>query len=141
MERDKINPSTTFGNVLREMHALTGNVETSFTSKMITTLHPDRLIWDSLVLARLGLKLRRATAQAKLENAVEVYREIISRYKTYLASDGAEKNMRLFDELLPGDAWLTSRRCNLVYRRGGGNALPPLFVRSNSTPEKNIRIF
>ncbi len=107
MEREKANPSTAFGDVLREMHELTGNVEAPFASKMTTTLHPERPIWDSLVLARLGLRLGGTTAQAKLENAVEVYGEIVSWRETYLATDDAEKNIRLFDELLPDYAWLT----------------------------------
>lgn len=106
MEREKANPSTAFGDVLREMHELTGNVEASFTSKMIATLHPDRPIWDSLVLARLGLRLKGTTTQAKLENAVEVYGEIVSWYETYLATEDAEKNIKLFDEFLPTYAWL-----------------------------------
>lgn len=107
MEREKTNPSAAFEDVLREMYELTGNVEASFTSKMIATLHPDSPIWDNLVLSRLGLKLKGTTAQAKLENAVEVYGEIVSWYETYLATDDAEKNIRLFDELLPDFAWLT----------------------------------
>ncbi|OUO34547.1 hypothetical protein [Olsenella sp. An290] len=107
MEREKATPSMAFGDVLREMHELTGNVEASFTSKMIATLHPDRPIWDSLVLARLGLRLKGTTAQAKLENAVEVYGKIVSWYETYLATYDAERNIRLFDELLPDYAWLT----------------------------------
>lgn len=107
MEREKANPSTAYGDVLRGMHELTGNVETSFASKIIAALHPDKPIWDSLVFARLGLMLKGTTAQAKLENAVEVYGRIVSWYETYLATDDAEKNIRLFDELLPDYAWLT----------------------------------
>lgn len=107
MEREKANPDTSFESVLREMHELTGNVEASFTSKMIATLHPDKPIWDSLVLAKLRLKLKGTTAQSKLENAVKVYGGILSWYETYLATEDAEKNIRLFDELLPGYAWLT----------------------------------
>lgn len=107
MEREKATPSMAFEDVLREMNELTGNVEASFTSKMIATLHPDRPIWDSLVLARLGLRLKGTTAQAKLENAVEVYGKIVSWYEIYLATYDAERNIRLFDELLPDYAWLT----------------------------------
>lgn len=107
MEREKADPSTAFGDVLREMHELTGNAEASFASKMIATLHPDKPIWDSLVLARLGLRLKGTTVQAKLENAVEVHGEIVSWYENYLAMEDAEKNIRLFDELLPDCAWLT----------------------------------
>lgn len=69
------------------MHELTGNVEASFASKMIATLHPDKPIWDSLVLARLGLMFKGMTAQAKLENAVEVYGQVVSWYETYLATE------------------------------------------------------
>ena len=107
MEREKANPSTAFGDVLREMHELTGNVEASFASKMIATLHPDKPIWDSLVLARLVLKLKGTTAKARLENAVEVYGKIVSWYESYLATEDEERNIRLFDELLPDYAWLT----------------------------------
>lgn len=107
MEREKASPSTAFGDVLREMHELTGNVEASFTSKMIATLHPDKPIWDSLVLARLGLRLKGTTAKAKLENAVEVYGKIVSWYEAYLFTGDAKKNIRLFDELLPDYIWLT----------------------------------
>ena len=42
-----------------------------------------------------------------LENAVVVYGEIVSYHETCLATDDAEKNIRLFDELLPDYAWLT----------------------------------
>ena len=101
------NPSTAFGDVVREMHELTDNVEASFASKMNATPHLDRPIWNSLVLARLGLRLKGTTVQAKLENAVEVYGEIVSWYENYLAMEDAEKNIRLFDELLPDYAWFT----------------------------------
>lgn len=47
------------------------------------------------------------TAKTRLENAIEVYGQIVSWYETYLATDDAKKNIRLFDELLPDYAWLT----------------------------------
>ncbi len=56
---------------------------------------------------RRCLKLKGTTAQAKLENAVGVYGEIVSWYETYLATVDAEKNIQLFDKLLPDYAWPT----------------------------------
>lgn len=97
MEREKSSASTAYGDVLREMHEFTGNVEASFASKMIATLHPDKPIWDSLVLARLGLMLKVPTAQAKLENAVEVCEQIVSWCETYLATDDCEKSIISFE--------------------------------------------
>lgn len=108
MQREKVSQTLSFADILREMHGRTGNVEASFTSKMIATLDPDRPIWDSIVLERLGLKLKGMTAQAKLENAVSVYESIVGWYADYLATEDATQNIALFDELLPDYAWLTA---------------------------------
>ena len=107
MQREKASADLSFEDVLREMHGRTGNVEASFMSKMIATLDPNRPIWDSIVLEKLGLKLRGTTAQAKLANAVGVYESIVGWYADYLATEDAARNIALFDELLPDYAWLT----------------------------------
>ena len=107
MQREKASAGLSFGEILREMHERTGNVEASFTSKMIATLDPGRPIWDSIVLERLGLKLGGTTAQERLENAVGVYESIMGWYADYLATDDAARNIALLDELLPDYSWLT----------------------------------
>lgn len=107
MQREKAGTDLSFEDILRELHERTGNVETSFTSKIIATLDPDRPIWDSIVLERLGLKLRETTAKAKLENAVGVYESIVCWCADYLTTEDAALNIALFDELLPDYAWLT----------------------------------
>lgn len=107
MQREKASADLSFEGILREMHGRTCNVEASFTSKMIATLDPGRPIWDSIVLERLGLKLKGATAQAKLENATGVYESIMGWYADYLVTEDAARNIALFDELLPDYSWLT----------------------------------
>ena len=107
MQREKAGAVLSFEDILREMHERTGNVEASFTSKMVATLDPGRPIWDSIVLEKLGLRLKGTTAQAKLENAISVYESIVGWYADYLATEDAARNIALFDELLPDYAWLT----------------------------------
>ena len=107
MEREKASQTVSFADLLREMHERTGNVEASFTSKMIATLNPDMPIWDSLVLERLGLKLGGTKPETRLANAVDVYAQIVGWYEGYLSTEDAEKNLLLFDETLPDYAWLT----------------------------------
>ncbi len=107
MQREKTSADLSFEDILREIHERTGNVEASFASKMIATLDPDRPIWDSIVLERLGLRLKSTTAQAKLENAISVYESIVGWYANYLATEDVARNIALFDELLPNYAWLT----------------------------------
>ena len=108
MQCEKASTALSFESILRETHERTGNVEASFTSKMIATLDPGRPIWDSIVLERLGLKLKGTTTKAKLENAVGVYESIVGWYADYLVTEDAARNIALFDELLPDYAWLTS---------------------------------
>lgn len=107
MEREKASQAPSFPDLLREMHERTGNVEASFTSKLVATLDPHMPIWDSLVLERLGLKLKGVKPETRLANAVDVYEQIVNWYEGYIVTDDAEKNLRLFDELLPNYIWLT----------------------------------
>ena len=101
MQLEKTSTALSFKDVLREMRERTSNVEASFMSKIIAILDPDRPIWDSIVLERLGLKLKGTTAMAKLENAVGVYESIVGWYANYLATEDAARNIALLDELLP----------------------------------------
>ena len=97
-----------FKSILREMYGRTGNAEASFTRKMIATLHPDGLIWDSIVFERLGLRLKGMVARAKLGNSIGVYESIVGWYAGYLAIEDALQYIALFDEHLPDYSWLAS---------------------------------
>lgn len=107
-EREKRGGEPDFGRVVRALHELTGNVEASFASKMVSTLDPSMPIWDSIVLRRLGLRpTSSADPETRLADAVTVYGEIRAWYEGYLPTDDAARNLELFDGLLPAYAWLT----------------------------------
>ena len=55
-EDTKQKTTPDFAEVLEELYAQTGNVEASFSSKMVATLNPNKPIWDSMVLSVLLLK-------------------------------------------------------------------------------------
>ena len=46
-----------FECIIRYMYEKTGNIEASFSSKMLATLCPQKPIWDRYVVENLGLKL------------------------------------------------------------------------------------
>ena len=52
--------SPNFESILRFLYEKTGNIEASFSSKMLATLCPEKPIWDRYVLENLGLKLDAA---------------------------------------------------------------------------------
>ena len=90
-----------FEQIITELYQLTGNVESSFSSKMLATIDASKPIWDQYVLQNLGLELTEKTQEEKLQNAVILYDRIVNWYTDYLTTDEARENIGEFDRLLP----------------------------------------
>ncbi len=58
-----------FSQIITALFQATGNVEASFSSKMLATIEPAKPIWDQYVLQNLGLELTGKTQEEKLKNA------------------------------------------------------------------------
>ena len=70
----------TFSNIITYLYETTGNIEPSFSSKMLASIFPEKPIWDRYVVQNLNLKLEGATKQEKLENAIC----FVCRYRSIL---------------------------------------------------------
>lgn len=97
-----------FEKIITELYRLTGNVEASFSSKMLATIDASKPIWDQYVLQNLGLELVGKTQDEKLHNAIVLYSAIIDWYAGYLATDEAKQNIKEFDLLLPRYSWISN---------------------------------
>ncbi len=91
----------TFGSILTHMYERTGNIEPSFSSKMLASIFPEKPIWDRYVIQNLELKLVGATQQEKLWNAIALYQEIEEWYRCFLKSEKAKQCVEEFDSILP----------------------------------------
>jgi hypothetical protein len=98
------NPS--FEYILRYMYEKTGNIEASFSSKMLATLCPDKPIWDRYVVDNLGLKLEGKSKEEQLNNAIRLYAAIEKWYEVFLATEKAKECLKTFDEALPDYRWI-----------------------------------
>lgn len=78
----------------------TGNVEASFSSKMLATIHPNMPIWDQYVLKRLNLTLEGTTKEKKLENAIVIYNQIVTWYETALREEKLNLLVQKFREIV-----------------------------------------
>ena len=58
MEGFQDRGNASFEEILLRLYKATGNIECSFSSKMLATIDPDMPIWDSKVLKALQLKLK-----------------------------------------------------------------------------------
>lgn len=97
--RKRSNP--TFGEILLRLQQKTGQIEASFSSKMLATLDADMPIWDSNVLKVLNLKLTGNTTELKMSNAVVLYDRICRWYKSFLQTENAKKMIERFDNEFP----------------------------------------
>ena len=84
-----------FGQIITELYQNTGNIEASFSSKMLATINASKPIWDQYVLQNLGLALTGKTKEEKLQNAVRLYDSIVAWYEEYLKTDEANENINL----------------------------------------------
>lgn len=94
-----VEPS--FGEIQLRLFLETGQVESSFASKMLATLNPQMPIWDSRVLHNLQLKLKGKTPEQRLSSAVVLYDRICEWYEAFLQTDKAREILKTFDEALP----------------------------------------
>ena len=77
----------TFSNIITYLYETTGNIEPSFSSKMLASIFPEKPIWDRYVVQNLNLKLEGATKQEKLENAIALYADIEVFYADFLKTE------------------------------------------------------
>lgn len=97
----------TFGEIITELYHKTGNIEASFSSKMLATINPEKPIWDRYVLQNLSLKIIGSTQEAKLNNAIQLYHDIELWYETFLHTIKAEECLAAFDKALPDYKWIS----------------------------------
>lgn len=96
-----------FSQIITALFQATGNVEASFSSKMLATIDPAKTIWDQYVLHNLGLKLTGTTQEEKLNNAILLYGAIEKWYLDYLKTAKARENLKTFDRWLPEYKWIS----------------------------------
>ena len=97
-----------FSQIVTALFQATGNVEASFSSKMLATIDPTKPIWDQYVLHNLGLKLTGTTQEEKLNNAILLYGVIEKWYLDYLKTAEALENLNTFDRWLPEYKWISN---------------------------------
>ena len=90
-----------FGEIQLRLFQHCGQIESSFSSKMLATINPQMPIWDSYVLKNLGLKLNGMNKELRFSLAVVLYDKICSWYKDFLKTEEAKKMLDLFDQAFP----------------------------------------
>ena len=98
----------TFEEVLIELYEKTGNIEGSYTSKLLATVNPNLPIWDQYVLKNIGLKLTGATKEDRIKNAIGLYAIMLKWYEEFLLSVEGRECIKEFNNRFPQYNYFTS---------------------------------
>ena len=101
------NSTPSFESIIRTMYEATGNIEASFSSKMLATINPEMPIWDRYVVQNLCLEMRGKTKVDQLKCAVDLYDKMISWYENFLQTENGRDCIVEFDRILPGYVWMS----------------------------------
>ena len=94
--------SSSFEDILEALKKQSGKLEASFASKMYATRNPECPIIDKWVLKYMHLSLSySANQQNRFENAVQLYRDLIVRYKELSRSKEGKEYIKLFEGICP----------------------------------------
>jgi hypothetical protein len=91
----------TFASILTYLFECTGNIEPSFSSKMLATIFPDKPIWDRYVVQNLNMELIGSTKRERMENAISLYTDMEKWYEDFLQTEKAQECIEAFDRVMP----------------------------------------
>ena len=93
--------------ILRALYEATGNVEVSFSSKMLATINANMPIWDRYVAKNLGLELKGKTKEEQLKCAIDLYDQMVRWYRDFLKTENGRECISEFDRTLPHYTWMS----------------------------------
>ena len=106
---EKIKDSQpSFEQIIRTLYKNTGNIEASFSSKMLATINSDMPIWDRYVVNNLYLKVKGKTKEEQLSCTVDLYDQMVRWYRTFLDTPNGKECIEEFDRILPEYKWMNS---------------------------------
>ncbi len=100
MEKNKNNKNITFSEIITYLYKKTGNIEASFSSKLLATINPNMPIWDQYILKNLNKELNGNTKEERLHNAIKLYDEIVEWFNVFLNEPTAKKYIAAFDKVI-----------------------------------------
>ena len=97
-----------FEQIIRVLYKNTGNIEASFSSKMLATINTDMPIWDRYVFHNLCLNVKGKTKEEQLRCTVDLYDQMVRWYSIFLDTPNGRECIEEFDRILPEYKWMSS---------------------------------
>lgn len=106
--------AVTFEETLEYLEQAEGQLEISFSSKLIAVINPKRPIWDKIVAVdHFGMILPTKVENRK-EQLIKAYHEYCSRYYEYISSSEGRTLIRLFNERYPSTGFSDAKKIDFI---------------------------
>lgn len=94
LEKNYKNKQIEFKDVLEYISNKSNRIEASFSSKLLATINPDRVVWDKNVRSQLEIPNAKS-----FNDAIKLYDELETKLKNiYLNTDLGKEYIRIFNE-------------------------------------------
>ena len=97
-----------FEQIISGLYKNTGNIEASFSSKMLATINSDMPIWDRYDVHNLCLNVKGKTKEEQLRCTVDLYDQMVRWYSIFLDTPNGRECIEEFDRILPEYKWMSS---------------------------------
>lgn len=113
----KKNKGVSFEETLEHLKEAGGQLEISFSSKLIHIINPNRPIWDNNVAVQhFGMKMPNYGMDivVRQKEAVRVYHEYCSRFYEYLDSSDGQAALRMFNDRYPHTGFTDAKKIDFL---------------------------
>lgn len=100
-EKVKNNKNISFETIVKDLLLETGNIEASFSSKLLATINPNMPIWDQYILKNLDLKITGTTKNERLSSVIDLYNKIVMKEQKLLSDTNIKKTVKEFKDYFP----------------------------------------
>ena len=97
-ENVKDNKEIKYEDILRKLYQLTGNIEASFSSKLLATINPNMPIWDRFVIKHFNIEVEGNTSKERIDDTIKKYYEILEKENKELEKEEIKEAIREFKE-------------------------------------------
>lgn len=97
-EQIKNKKDITFQEIIKYLYNKTGNIEASFSSKMLAIINPNMPIWDQYIISNLELKVEGKDKKERLNNTICIYNEIMKEEKELLKRQDIQQSIKEFKD-------------------------------------------
>ena len=113
----KKDKGVTFEETLDYLKETEGQLELSFSSKLIHVINPNRPIWDKIVAEdhfKMKLPSYGGDKSARQKEIIKLYHEYCSRFYEYLDSTNGQTILQLFNDKYPHTGFTDAKKMDFI---------------------------